>query len=203
MQEALKMFKQNSKKNLSCNENWLDIPNYEGYYKVSDCGRIKSLDRIINCKNGQTQRKPGIFPNFEIDKDGYYKLTLHKDGVQKKDFVHRWVAQTFLNNEKSKPVVNHKDGNKQNNHLKNLEWATFSENTKHAFDLGLCVMPSGSDNPNGKLTEKEVIHIRNLRKQGKTLKRISKEIDTSESNVKNIIYGYTWKWLKEGDLSNV
>lgn len=184
-------------------EDWKDIPGYEGYYMASNLGRIKSLDRVVTCKNGRTQTKKGVFPKFEIDKDGYYKLVLHKNGIKKKGFVHRWIAKTFLPNGQSKPVINHIDGNKQNNEIVNLEWVSLSENTKHAFELGLCVMPLGNDNPNGKLTKKEVIKIRKLRKQGKTLKNISKEVNTSESNIKNIIYGYTWKWLREGDLSNV
>ena len=73
--------------------------------------------------------------NFTLDKDGYLKTALRKNGVRKYLRVHRLVAQTFLENPNDLPVVNHKNGIKSDNRLDNLEWCTVSENTKHAFDV--------------------------------------------------------------------
>lgn len=111
-------------------EVWEDIPEYEGFYKVSNLGRVKSLPR-----NGTIQQER-IMIN-KITKQGYVTVHLRKLGVSKYLKIHRLVALTFLNNPENKPQVNHKDGNKENNNLSNLEWMTVSENVQHAFDTGL------------------------------------------------------------------
>lgn len=94
---------------------------YEDYY-VSKCGQVFSFKR-------NKILKP------KIDKDGYCEYTLRIDKNPKYLRGHRIVAETFLENPKNKPTVNHKDGNRQNNNLSNLEWATYSENNQHRYDV--------------------------------------------------------------------
>lgn len=93
-------------------------------YKVSNFGRVKSY---------LTDKDNGKVLNNREDKDGYFMVwTKYKGGAK----VHRLVAETFIENPKNYPIVNHKDGNKQNNNVDNLEWCTISQNTKHSYDIG-------------------------------------------------------------------
>jgi hypothetical protein len=103
---------------------WKAIPGYEGCYEVSDCGDVKSI------------RKNGGLLKPWIDCWGYPNVCLHKDGKPNKKKVHRIVAETFLY-PFSGEQVNHKDGNKMNNSVDNLEWCNGSENMNHAYRNGL------------------------------------------------------------------
>ena len=119
-------------------EIWKDIKGYEGYYQVSNLGRIKSLGRyifIIRNRGRQTYNqivKEKILKTYKSS-NGYLLVFLKKNNKTKSLFVHRAVATAFIPNIENKPQVNHKDGNKQNNCLDNLEWATHSENMQHAW----------------------------------------------------------------------
>jgi len=109
-------------------EIWKDIEGYEGSYQVSNLGRIKSLKRNTSnvCKKDKILKQ-------KLEKYGYMRVHIRN----KSYLVHRLVALTFIPNLKNKRTVNHKDGNKLNNHICNLEWATNSENIKHAYDNNL------------------------------------------------------------------
>lgn len=106
-------------------EIWKDIEGYEGLYQVSNLGRVKS-----NLRKGRIL-KPST------THDGYYNLTLSKNGQLKTYRVHRLVCSAFISNPLNKSEVNHIDGNKKNNSIENLEWCTRSENAKHAHKTGL------------------------------------------------------------------
>ena len=110
-------------------EIWKDIKGYEGLYQVSNLGRVKSF----NAKNGRLSNQSRLLTP-KLDRYGYLKLTLCKDKEYKYVTVHRLVALAFINNVENKPEVNHKDGNKLNNCVDNLEWMTGLENIHHAFD---------------------------------------------------------------------
>lgn len=115
------------------NEIWNPIEGYEGLYEVSNQGRIKSIARTIICKNGILKSikerivKPCNYTN------GYQFVPLSKDGIVKAHSIHRLVISAFMGY--SKFEVNHKDGNKTNNRLDNLEYVTHSENMKHSFQI--------------------------------------------------------------------
>jgi hypothetical protein len=101
---------------------WKDIKNYEGIYQVSDDGHVR---RVL--KNGNVRPVK--------NRDGvYYTVSLSKNSISKSYSVHRLVAETFLNKPEGKAEVNHKDGNKHNNNLSNLEWVTQKENLIHAME---------------------------------------------------------------------
>lgn len=114
-------------------EIWLPIRGYEGIYEVSDTGRIKSLGRKV-VRFGR--HKEFIEDSIRIPKkDKYLRVELSRGGVNKIHPVHRLVAIAFIDNPNRKPYVNHKDGDKYNNNVENLEWCTHSENQKHSFDV--------------------------------------------------------------------
>lgn len=106
-------------------EIWKDVPGYEGIYHVSNLGRVRRT-----FKNGRSNILRG-----KKDKDGYIEVIL-SNGKKKYVRLHRLVAEVFVPNPENKPQVNHKDRTKHNNVESNLEWATASENTVHAFVTG-------------------------------------------------------------------
>lgn len=104
-----------------------DIAGYGGLYRVSNLGRVYSYPR-----NGTTG---GI--RTLTNMNGYLRVPLKKNGVTFNAGVHRLVAQAFISNPENKPTVNHKDGNKLNNCVDNLEWATDKEQLIHSFKYKL------------------------------------------------------------------
>lgn len=117
-------------------EIWKDIKGYEGYYQVSNQGRVKSLNRTVS-KNYNPRRIRERILKVRPDKDGYLCVTLSVDNVKKGFPVHRLVAMTFIPNPENKRTVNHIDGDKTNNCVENLEWATDLEQTVHGIRLGI------------------------------------------------------------------
>ncbi|PHI48461.1 hypothetical protein B9T65_14530 [Serratia marcescens] len=108
-------------------EVWKDAYGYEEFFSVSSNGRIMS-------------KRTGKLLRQSTGHNGYKLLSTRLEGRAGKSIcirVHRLVASTFLPNVNGAPCVNHLDGNKQNNHVNNLEWCDHSRNTKHAFELGL------------------------------------------------------------------
>ena len=117
-------------------EIWKDIEDYEGYYQISNLGRIKSLERTIeHAKCGIKKVKERIMKNKKLF--GYERIGLCMDGVIKYYFIHRLVASAFIPNADNKPEVNHINGIKNDNRVENLEWVTISENRLHAYRIGL------------------------------------------------------------------
>jgi hypothetical protein len=115
-------------------EIWKDIVGYEGFYQVSNLGRVKSLDRVVQSKEGKLINRKGRNIVEIVDANGYSRISLCKNGFEKAFKIHRLVANAFLNGEGQ---VNHKDGNKQNNHVSNLEFCTALHNLQHAINYGL------------------------------------------------------------------
>ena len=121
--ELVKEFEQQIWK--SVGEVWKDIAGYEGFYKISNYGRIKSF------KN----KKPRILSTC-LDTKNYPKVTLCKDGIQKTYLIHVLVATAFIPNPDNLPVVHHRDNNPHNNRVENLEWVTYKQNIVYAYAAG-------------------------------------------------------------------
>ena len=112
-------------------EIWKDIEDYEGLYQVSNLGKVKSLPKLVNRKNNSK-----YLTNEKILKPlsfGYARVILSNKSYS----VHRLVAEAFIPNPNNLPIINHKDGNKQNNCIDNLEWCDYSYNNKEAYRIGL------------------------------------------------------------------
>lgn len=134
-------------------------------YTIDENGTVVSLQRDKTIK--------------QREEAGYMRVSL----VNGSHYVHRLVAQAFIPNPENKPCVNHKDGNKKNNNVYNLEWCTHKENSKHAYDMGLLTTPD----PNKKL---ETIHIEGLvalRKLGWSQYKLAEFFGISQARVSKIL----------------
>lgn len=110
------------------------VAGYEGYYEVDQFGRVFSCDRVVSVDdNGRKYDKPlsGKQMKQSMHDKGYKTVSLTKDGKTKMYFVHRIVAEAFIPNPDNLPMVNHKDEDKTNNFLENLEWCTVSYNNTY------------------------------------------------------------------------
>lgn len=103
-------------------EIWKDIKGYEGLYQVSNLGRVRSKTKLLH---------------LNTNTYGYKHVTLSKGNVKKTILVHRLVASSFIENPIGLPQINHKDGDKSNNTVGNLEWVTQGENNRHAIKTNL------------------------------------------------------------------
>ena len=119
-------------------EIWHPCAGFETHYEVSNFGNVRSIERMVRHAKGGLKKSPSKVLKHGKSKSGYLIVSFCVDGVKSNQTVHRLVARAFLHNELNKPQVNHKDGNKHNNHLNNLEWVTAKENIHHAWRTGLC-----------------------------------------------------------------
>ena len=184
-------------------EVWKDIGiakgiDYTGFYQVSNMGRIKSLDRIIMRSNGRQHTCKNKIMSCCISLSGYIIVKLSKNLKYKSHLVHKLELTTFVPNLLNKRTVNHKDGNKLNNNLNNLEWATDIENIRHAFDTRLMyfrpVMMLSLDN--------EPLRIfRSIKEASKQSGAFESSISACCKKKKNYktAGGYKWEFYKKGE----
>lgn len=161
-------------------EEWRPIEGYEGY-QVSNYGRVKSF----------RQHKPRIL-RPHINPDSYLVVRFYEKSRYKRLTVHRLVAEAFIPNPDNKRDVNHLDGCKINACASNLEWATRSENMRHAFDTGLNKAQCGEENGMAKLKNSDVVYIRE-NPEGLTLEQLAREFGIAPANVSLIQCGKTYK----------
>ena len=112
-------------------EEWRPIEGYEGLYEVSNLGRVRSLDRYVKYSNGQIHLHKSKVLSLLKGEYGYIQVNLHCNGKNKRCFVHRLVAQAFIHNPDNLSEVNHKDEDKSNNNVDNLEWCNRSYNINY------------------------------------------------------------------------
>lgn len=136
---------------------------YSGFtiygYEISSHGRIRSVDRYITMKNGSRRFHKGVMRKTKFNNRGYEIVTINVEGEEKTCLIHRLVALSFIENLDNLPEVNHKDNDKSNNRLYNLEWITSEGNHRHAVIEGFRNQ-SGENGVNSKLTNEEVKRIR-------------------------------------------
>lgn len=126
-----------NKEVLKINEEWKPVKGYETYYEVSNLGRVRSLDRTITRNNGVVELKRGRMLKISYNKKvNVYEVHLTVNKQRKCCKLHRLVAEAFIENDDiNKTTVNHKDGNRANNTVDNLEWASYSDNLQHAYNV--------------------------------------------------------------------
>ena len=162
---------------------WIDIKNSSNY-EVSDQGEVRN-------KTTKQVLKPYVMPN------GYCQVSIKFDGDTKfkKVYVHRLVAEEFLDNSENKREVNHKNGNKEDNGVNNLEWVTSSENQKHRHTIGITKTSNrrvGMFTKDGELVQEFDSIVQAFKTLGKP-SRVN--IDNAIQGKQKTAYGYIWKYL--------
>lgn len=178
-------------------EVWKDIKGFEGFYQVSNLGRVRSLDRLVNGRGKKGfQRLKGQIMKLQQRKAGHLDVLIKKNGEEKRCWVHRLVAAAFIPNVENLPIVNHIDSNPQNNHVSNLEWCTHKYNINHCVKEGRFNPRIGETSPWNKLKTEEVIEIRERFSAGGITKAsLSREYGVSAGTIANIINRKKWKHI--------
>jgi len=169
-------------------ERWRVIKDFPDY-AVSNLGQIKRL-------TPGRKTRPGKILKGAIKPPGYPMVNLRKQGKTYYRRVHSLVAQAFIETNHEDLTVNHKDGNKINNHLSNLEYLSQADNNRHAQSLGL--RPSGSKCSWARLNESDVKEILSLSTHGMSQGKIGKKFGVNQSSVSLIVRGKMWKSITAG-----
>lgn len=168
-------------------EIWKPIKGYKDY-EISSTGRVRSH------KFGRT-----TILKFRYNRDGYIQYTLTQNGIGHTHRANRLVAEAFIPNPENKPTVNHIDGDKTNNNVDNLEWATKKEQMEHAYRLGLKKPVSGVHHGSSALTEEQVKEIRRIYKGHSKefgMKALAKKYNVSTATIDKCVRGITYKDIK-------
>lgn len=168
-------------------EAWRKIPLTDGNYEISNIGRIRSWVK----QGGQSRiSKPKLLKPC-INTSGYLTtyLRLKEAGGFKNIRLHRIVAQVFLDNPLSLKVVNHKDGNKLNNMVDNLEWCDSTHNNRHAFTKGLIIPAKGENRKKSSLKEADVLAIISSKETSRSL---GKKYGVNHTSIVAIRNGKAW-----------
>lgn len=171
-------------------EEWRPVYRWNGKYEISSLGEVR---------NASTKRKLKATKN---NRGGYLQVFVWVDGKTVGANVHRLVAEAFLSNCDELPCVNHKNGNRLDPRVENLEWCTHQQNTKHAIDILRLDFASnlktgkGEESGANRLTEVEVRSIKRLLAKGMRQAEIAARFNTCVTNISSIKRGLTWNHVK-------
>lgn len=197
-------------------EEWRDIEGYEGLYQVSNEGRVKSLERYVEWRGTIKHQSERILKPLENNRGGYLVVCLCKNSKVKTYTVHRLVASAFIENYEELPCVNHKDEDKTNNNVDNLEWCTYEYNINygnHNKRVSEALKGFGKDAPKPWVSEALSIPINMLTKDNEFVRQFpsSKEamrwlringfpkasdahINHCNNGKRKTAYGYKWRY---------
>ena len=171
-------------------EKWKTIPNTNGYYDISNKGRIRSYHN-----HGHNKLKTPRLLNWSLDVSGYEVKTISVDTKPVNIKAHRVIAEAFIPNPENKPYINHLNSNPSDNRIENLEWCTASENTKHMFDTGRKTLV-GENHNQSILNRKKVKEIRKIYKeQDITQKELGKKYGVTCHCISAVIRRKTWSHI--------
>jgi hypothetical protein len=170
---------------------WRSAKGYEGWYDVSSDGLVR--------RSPDAPPRKATYPGRILNPDcatGYNRVYLQVNGKVCRELVHRLVAMAFLPTVASGRHVNHMDGNKLNNRVDNLEWATPRENTRHAWRTGLCTPVQGERSGNSKLCDNDVYIIRCAARHGIPLSMIASRYGVTYQLIYQIATFKIWRHLQ-------
>ena len=183
-------------------EIWKPVKGYEGFYEVSNLGRIRSLDRTVNCVHNSVAIKKGKILKLSTIPKGYLCAHFSKYGKSKSIEIQRVVALAFIPNPNNLPCVNHKDEDKTNNKVDNLEWCTYKYNNTY----GTRLEKSAKKHINGKnaktvyqysLDEKFLNEYPSCAELKRLYNYDASKISECCRGLRKTAYGYKWKYIKE------
>ena len=201
------IYKNHSLENLP-GEMWMDIEKYETCYQVSNMGRVKNLQRVAKHPYGGTFTVHEKILKSQL-KRGYPTVVLSVLGKHKTISVHRLVATAFIENLENVRCVNHKNANRSDNRVENLEWVTHKGNTQHAIENNLLNPPIGERCAMSILNPEKVITIRELFLDGVKQKDIALQFGVAIMTINHICHSRSWKWIpwpkknKDAQFSNI
>ena len=174
-------------------ETFVPMKGYEGLYEVSNYGRVLSINKPIT--KGTGVRKPKFLKQSKGSK-GYIMVKLYKDGQKLGMSIHRIVAINFIPNPSGLNVINHIDCNKTNNRVENLEWCTQRHNMTHAIENGLIAYARGEKSRKSRLTESDVLEIRQLYANAKISQMaLANLFLVGQSSIWSILTRKTWNHI--------
>lgn len=172
-------------------EFWLPIKGYECLYEVSNWGRIRSLEKVIEYSNGRSYLYEEKILKLNPS-NGYRTISLVKYKEKTTHMVHRLVGLAFIKNPLNKPFINHEDGDRSNNYYLNLSWSTNSENQFHSYNVLGNKAVRGEDNGASKLSESIIPIIRTLYATGISQNEIGKQFGVCQEAVRKVVCRETW-----------
>lgn len=184
-------------------EKWTDIKEYEGLYQVSNQGRVRSLDHYIHMKANSVRPECDVLRKGKIlklvkDKDGYLVVNLCKDGHITKKKVHRLVAEAFLDcNDKDNLQINHKDENKTNNVVTNLEFVTCQYNINYGTRTQRAISKLGK--PVYQIKDGTIVnYFVSIAEASRRTNCSDVEISKCCRNIVSSVKGFQWKYANDG-----
>ena len=173
---------------LAKDEVWKDIPRFKGKLQASCFGKLRRLYNF---------RKPRILHTFF--RKGYQHISLSYNGVKRNYSVHILIAETFIPNLNNKPELNHRNFNRSDNRITNLEWCDKKENAQHAVRAGRYPNMKGELNPSAKLTTKQVREIKDWLKHNEwkrgNYSLLAKKYSVDSQTISDIYNGRKWKHI--------
>lgn len=164
-------------------ERWRPVVGYEGWYEVSDHGRVKRV------RGGYRNAVAGRILKFDPT-SRYARVVLVRNGKRRRTTAHQLVAAAFIGPCPEGHEVNHKDGNKKRNYARNLEYLTQADNNRHRCRVLGHIR--GEDNPASRFTANDIRHMRKLAQRGESYSAVGRRFDTAHSVVRNIVLGRAW-----------
>jgi len=170
-------------------EVWKDIIGFEGLYQFSNLYRIKSLPKEGSHKE---------YLQSCIDKQGYPRITLRKNGISHVRKIHRLVLEYYIGLCPEGMQCRHLNDKKNDYRIENLRWGTASENQQDSIRNGTHYVGDrrGTRTRNAKLTDEKILDIRKLRKQGLSFAEIARKFNVNGQTISNIEHGRTWSHIE-------
>lgn len=180
-------------------EEWLPVIGFEGWYEVSNFGRVRSVPRSITYSNGRVRQQSGILLGQRLDRYGYLTVSLKRNQRGRPYTVHSLMARAFIGPPPPGHTVDHKNGKKLDNIIGNLEYVTPAEQIHRAMAIGIAhVNPHGEKNTMAKLTDVEVTEIRRLYLEGMTQTVLAKQFGVNNSQISRIVNRKRRRFNTEG-----
>jgi hypothetical protein len=192
---------------ISMEEIWKEIKDFEGLYQISNLGRVKALERTVEDQDGAYGKRTRQLKERVLiskrKKDGYREIGLSKEGQRYGFLIHRLVADAFLDNPENRPFINHKDENKENNELSNLEWCLSEYNANYGTRNERLKNHSSNSHPILQVDKKGNI-LAEFNNAYQAAEKIfgMEDLDVSACGIRKCVLGYrkTYKgfvWIKK------